>query len=1241
MAIQFVLGPAGSGKTEYMIKTLIDESIEHDDMNYLYVVPEQFTMEAQRDIVTMHPRHGTMNIDAIGLNRLAYRVFDELSVNPGKVLEDFGKSMLIKKILMESQKELLVYGSYINKLGFIDEMKSMMSELFQYAVDRDAIDEAMERLDQDSLVYRKLHDVRLIYERFEEYNSHDSYIVAEQLTDLLAECVERSRFLADAYLYFDGFTGFTPVQMNLIRKLMTHVRGITFAFTIDADQISLAKPKEYELFRLTKETVRQICDAAAQEHVDILENIVTGENEKPYRFAGSDELAVLEHNLFRYPHGRSTGSTGHIRITAVDRAVDEASYVAGRIRELVRDEGYRYKDIAVVAGDLQDVARYYKQAMDEYGIPVFIDANIALSGDPCSDTIRAFLGIMTDNFSFDSVFRLLKSGMTDIDQDDVERMENYALKRNLRGYRSWSRTIEDERNKEYAEDLDSIRRQIMELFPDGRVEVWKPASQTSKNTVRVYTEELYDFLTQIRVWEKLEQRKKLMYEQARWDEGDAYGQIFDKVIALFDKMVSILGDEKMTVKEYAGILDAGIADMEIGIVPPTVDRVVVGDMTRSRLNHIKVLFFTGINEGIIPKPAKKGRILSENDRIRLAGCGMELAPSDKTNAYIEQFYIYTTLTKPSDRIDIVYRKVGEDLKAAKPSYLIDRIKNIFPDIKEYEYDRDEVIPETASGALRYLIHNYEDDICSDTWTAVRELLGQKGYGSQLEAISAGHDYANEVRTLSPETVKLIYGQNLVESVSKLERYAECQFKYFLTYGLSLKERETYRIDAVNVGIILHSTMEKVFSYIRMFRDNDWVHIDEDELEQRTAEFADASAEEEAGPFFEDSCRSAYMKKLLSDIAVRTVKTLRTFIRCGDMDPENFERKFNTSKTADNIKQYTFELSNGMTMSLKGVIDRIDEYTDAKGSYFKIIDYKSSDKKLDIDKVLGGLQMQLITYGAIARELEIRRLSKLGGDPENIHVGGLLYYTFDDPLADVTAMGDRIKYSDDSEGFQPEEEIFGDVLVDTFEKKVLEESKYSGIYNSSNRALKIMDRNSVTLKGGQSLDETLIADLMEANRRNIGRLAGSIADGHIDINPVRDGDVKACKYCQFKGICAFDSKYSGNSYSKIYRGELDEYNAKSDEIAKLRKKYSSVESDIAKAEKKCAAAKKKYDEAAQKVEDRGDKATAKMRETVENAGQKMKTENENVESLREELQRLADRAEALGITLEQSAESGKA
>ena len=386
-------------------------------------------------------------------------------------------------------------------------------------------------------------------------------------------------------------------------------------------------------------------------------------------------------------------------------------------------------------------------------------------------------------------------------------------------------------------------------------------------------------------------------------------------------------------------------------------------------------------------------------------------------------------------------------------------------------------------------------------------------------------------------------------------------------------------------------------------------------------------------YFDDSFRAGYMKGLLTDIAVRTARTLRTFVRCGDMKPENFERRFNTAVDKDNIESYDFALANDMTMSLTGVIDRIDEYMGDGESYFKIIDYKSSDKKLDIKQVLGGLQMQLVTYGAIAYELEKRRAARTGADESDVHVGGLLYYTFDDPVADVTGLGERVRFNEDESGFETgDDALFGVVLMDSFEKKVLEESRYSGLYNNSDRALAVMDRDSDTLKGGQSLDEQLLKKLMETNRRNIERLAGSISEGYIDINPVKEGSVNACQYCDFKGICAFDCKYSGNSYTRIYRGETEEFDTLSEKIDAVRKELETAGKDLTNADKKLKSAKKKLDDAEKKVQDKGEKATQKMRESVDAARTAFDNEQRNVEEIRKRIDVLMDQADQLGMSI---------
>lgn len=1234
MSILFVFGPAGSGKTEYLIKTLVEEAAKNRDENYFYIVPEQFTMEAQRDIVSMHSLKGTMNIDAIGFNRLAYRVFDELLINPGQVLEDFGKSMLIKKLMIDLKDELLVYGSYINKMGFVDEMKSMMSELFQYAVNKDTARDAMDSLDKDSLTYKKLHDVSLIYDRFEQFSQEESCIVAEQLTELLADNVERSGLLAGSHLYLDGFTGFTPVQLKLIEKLMEHSASMTFAFDAESGCIGLSKPKEYELFRLTKETVSSLIKLAAAHGLEVKEDAsLCGRGRIPYRFKNNRELAALEKNIFRYPHGRYEEDCENIRLIMADNVPGEAEYVARTIRDMVADEkcGYRYKDFAVIAGDLEDVAPYYKNVMEQYNIPVFIDANVELKGDPCSDTLRAFLGVMSDNFSFDSLFRLLKSQMTGIDIDDIESIENYALKHNIRGYKSWQREITDKRNASYGAEMESIRQQIISLFSEDCIQVFKPYSPASKNTALSYTKELYRFLDSISVFERLEEKKSELYSLSRWDEGDAYGRICDKLVALFDKIVNILGDYKMTVKEYAAIMEAGLSSMEIGIVPPTYDRVVVGDITRSRLSHVKVVFLTGVNEGNIPKPAKTGRILSSYDREKLSKLGVNLAPSDRTNAYIEQFYIYQILTKPSDMVHIVYRNQGSDGKAAKPSYLVDRIKSIFPKLKCAHFEPGRLIPVTKNGVLSYLTTLINDENRTDACD-IRELMSEKGYAMEIEAIDRGRGYSNIPKKLSEDTVKNLYGTELSLSVSKLEQYAKCQFRYFLTYGLGLLEREICELNPANVGTILHETCKRLCTYVRDKKDNDWESLDDDTLCRVTSEILDKSADEVAGDYFEDSNRSDYMKKLLRDVSIRTAKTIKTYIRCGKLVPTGFEKKFNTGSEFDNIEDYCFKLENGLTMSLTGVIDRVDEYIDGNDLYFKIVDYKSSEYTIDKNKILTGLTMQLITYGAVAYELEKRKSLSCDDSDMNIHMGGLFYYTFDNPYIDISKLGDIADYNRELTGFETGVHTkFGSFDVDAFEKLMLEASRHTGICSSNGAVMDIVDKDSVTIKNNQSYDDVLIKQLIDANRRNIEGYAKDISRGHIDINPVNDQGVNACTYCKYRPICCFDTKYADNMYRKLDTKEKDNYDKLSQDITAIKKSHDELKKKLKKIDETIEKLKAKYDEAKETVEQKGDNAKASQLQKLASAKQKLDDALENKKQLQKEEKELIEKKKALGLS----------
>ena len=1125
MSVRFLLGASGSGKSRQIYNEIIQASIKEPERNFYLIVPEQYTMEAQRELVTMHPAGGMMNIDAIGMNRLAYRVFDELGISTGQVLEDFGKSMLIKKILCEQQDTLQVYGSYYDKLGFVDEMKSMMSEIFQYNIKQDTIDEIMEQIPEDSVVAGKMQDIRHIYEEFEAF-AGERYIVAEQLVELLTRHVGQSKLVCGSSLYFDGFTGFTPVQLELVEKLMTCADDLTFSFTLDDRDQKYEHIKDYELFYLTKTTIKKLTEAAAAAGVEI-ESPVVLPGTINYRLGENRELFFLERNLFRSPYQKWKQPLERIHLTATGDAQDEIVFVASTIRRLVREKGYRYKDIAIVAGDLEQASHIYERVMDEYEIPVFIDANACLKANPCAETIRSVLAVLADDFSYDSVFRFLKAGMTDLSFEDIELLENYALKRGVRGYSRWNRAVSENYEKTSPVNIEEIRQAFMKMFGDIR-KVFADKKAVTKD----YVEALYDFLLQIHMYEKLEARKNELYEENRINEGDAYGQIFEKTVRLFDKIAELLGDTKMSVKEFYEIVDTGLSDIEVGVVPPTVDRVLIGDITRSRLNHIKVLFFTSVNDGIVPKAPKKGRILSDRDRDILSDCGLELAPSDKQNSYIEQFYIYTILTKPSDHLYISYHKLSASLESMRPSYLLGRISNIFPSLQAEEYDAASCMPDTVNRSLRRILRA-EDSEDAESRILTR-ILTEKGFAGELTAIYKGRTYRNVAEQLPPETIALLYGRYLHASVSKLELYARCGFAYFLKYGLRLKEREMYQVDVRNVGVILHSVMEGLFKQVRDTRNNDWENFPEDERMLMVTELVNRAAEESTGDFFEDNARNAYMLQMIERMAQTSAGMLQKHIRLGSMKPGMLEKTFDSAK--DEVGSYLFELPNQIQMSINGKIDRVDVEEEDGTVYIKVIDYKSSARKLSLEEILNGEQLQLVTYSAIAYEIE-----KMIYPDKNIQIAGLLYYSFDDPVIEIESS------EIDTDTEQPE---FSD--QEKLDAERMEKMKLQGFVNESpaviqkmdhtcNQSLPVkLDKNGDIKKSENVVSADQIRTIMELTRENIEELGSQIAEGKIAIEPYKNKSNTGCDYCEFKNICHFDVKNGGNQYRRPDNEKLKRY-----------------------------------------------------------------------------------------------------
>ena len=348
MSLQFIFGNSGSGKSHYLYQQIVEESIRHPEKNYLVLVPEQFTMQTQKDLCMAHPRSGIMNIDVLSFGRLAHRVFEETGKERQPILDDEGKNLVLRKIAGNYEDELTVLKGNLKKQGYISEVKSVISEFTQYGIDFEQLDSFMEGLNPESYLYYKLKDIRKVYEGFEDY-LRDKYITKEELLDVLSQTVPEAKMLKDSVIAMDGFTGFTPVQNRLIGELLKVCDKIMLTVEIDRREDPFVYKHPYQLFALSKQMVTSLTEVAQEVKVEIDEPVWLCKN-PPYRFKENPEMAFLEEELFRYSRRKYSGKKMQsISLHEVHTPQEEAQYVAEEIRRLVREEGYRYREIAVIA----------------------------------------------------------------------------------------------------------------------------------------------------------------------------------------------------------------------------------------------------------------------------------------------------------------------------------------------------------------------------------------------------------------------------------------------------------------------------------------------------------------------------------------------------------------------------------------------------------------------------------------------------------------------------------------------------------------------------------------------------------------------------------------------------------------------------------------------------------------------------------------------------------------------------
>lgn len=1129
MSLRFCFGPSGSGKSHRIYEEIMQRAAEEPGRNFLIIVPDQFTMQTQKDLVMRSDRDGILNIDVLSFGRLSHRILEEVGTKEMPVLDDTGKSLVLQKVAADLKEQLPAMGSLLHKQGYIHEVKSAISEFMQYGISTQDMDKLITNAQKRGALAMKLKDLKTLYRGFQDY-IRDHFITTEETLDVLRRSLSKSKILKGSVVVFDGFTGFTPIQNRLIQELMRVCAETIVTVTIGVGEDPYKMDGEQKLFHLSKKTVADLEKLAAEAEVERGEDLFVKGG--PNRFAKAPALHYLEQNLFRYQYEPYAGEQQEIHMFEALSPREEVHQTALYIRHLIREQGMTYRDIAVVIGDLEGYASYVETEFGQLEIPCFLDRTRGIVLNPMIEYIKSALQLYIKDFSYDTVFHFLRSGMADISREEIDELENYVIRTGARGYRTYSRlftrrTEELQGNAEGSEQaeektmerLNRIRQQFMDA-----VEILHMGSQEKAGD---YVSHLYDFLEQNQVQQKL-----LNYQQQFEKEGDLsrareYAQIYRLVMDLLDQVYELLGEEEISRQEFADILEAGFGEITVGTIPQNVDRIVVGDMERTRLKQVKVLFFLGVNDGSIPKNASKGGIISDMDREFLIESGTEMAPSPRQQMYIQRLYLYLNMTKPSEQLYLSYAKVNSEGKGIRPSYLIDTVRKLFPAMSvEYPQNRSrlEQIEGRQEGA-RYLAEELREYVEGTLPEEERQdfYLMYRAY----EADAAGRDLLTRAAFrryresgLSRIVARALYGQQLENSVSRLETYAACACRHFLQYGLSLQEREEFGFEASDMGTVYHAVLENFAG--KLAESNlTWWDFTEDFAAKAVKESVEAYAATYGETVLYSSARNEYAITRMSRILTRTVLTLQKHLKQGSFQPDDYELSFRFAEDLDSIH---VDLSEDEKMHLQGRIDRIDVSEDTEHVYVKVIDYKSGNRKFDLAALYYGLQLQLVVYMNAAMEMESRK-----HPDKEIVPAALLYYHIDDPTIETPV----------------------ELTDEQINEQILAKLRMNGVVNSDPEVVERLDRymqdKSVVIpvekkkdgsfsarSGVLSREEMqLISSYVDAKIRSIGR---EILDGKIAANPYEKGNEEACTYCAYKKVCGFDGSIPG--YEKRQLEDLD-------------------------------------------------------------------------------------------------------
>ncbi|MBM7839137.1 ATP-dependent helicase/nuclease subunit B [Alkalihalobacillus xiaoxiensis] len=1136
MAFTFYIGRSGSGKSATIMEEITAELKKSPlkGPNIFVLVPEQMTFQTEYELAKR--TGGFSRVKVVSFSSLAKSILQDEGDDYQEKLQKTGLHLILQHVIEQKKNELRVFRRASGLQGFIQEMAQIIAELRRQAIPADDIRPSVEF--DHSPLGNKLHDIYTIYKQFELQFSGVYSDKEDSLIRAIAY-INESHLIKNTSVYIDGFRDFNPLELRFLKALVQATNQTKLALTVAS--IPQANVEESHLFYLTSQTFINVVNMLKEIDCRFEERLF----EPGIRFQTTGLSSLEEAQQEEDQQKRENDGSVQIK-EAVNRRV-EMETVARSIRTLAREKGYRYNEVAVLARDLSAYEDLLKRIFQSYDIPFFLDDTRSMMHHPVVECIRSSLEVIQQHYPYEALFRAFKTDLffpLNADwheyRERVDELENIVLANGITGgrwsngerwsYSKWRHQIKD------AEQTDE-ELEIEERVNDTKNTLVRPLNILGRQlkaskTVKDMCLALYDFLLELRVPEKLERLSMEASEAGHLMQSSEHDQVWDAFIELIDQLVLVAGEEKMTLAQFMKMIDTGMESMSFRLVPPALDQVTIGDMERSRLPAIKATFIIGCNEGLIPARPNERGILTDTDRSALNERGLILGPSATARLWYESFYLYMAQASASHLLIFTYALADEDGASLLPSALIRQVKEMLDpvetDLIEAEasgLDVDQQLPyiahpqQTLMDLARQLQKWKQGDKIEEIWWSVYNwFVAREDYHPALSSVLKSLYETYEPLTLNQETTKGVFGEHLVASVSRMELFEQCAFRHYSQYGLRLKERDVYRFEAFDMGELFHAVLNEVSDQLKAARQT-WKTIEESALKAMTIEAVKRLAPTIQRNILESSNHYRYISEKLEQITDQVTNALHKQAKQSMFETIDLEVDFGPQTE---IPSPVYQLGNGMTMSLRGRIDRVDQARLADGHILQVVDYKSSGRSLAFSDVIHGLSLQLPIY----LQMVVNGSEAWLG--EQSQMGGMFYFHLHNPVMD------------------------GDVNMDSQEldELLLNQFKLSGWLADDGDVASLMDQSLIERKksniipvelkkDGQIsarskvLNQEQLSTLPQFLEKKVTQIGRSIAGGTTAVHPYsKENGQTACTYCPYQSVCQFDPTLPGYDYKQL-------------------------------------------------------------------------------------------------------------